>query len=88
MSRVGCSGCEDMVAEDGELVERRRWCTEDGASGWPGEAAVYKLWDGLPPASCRDTRDSRAGARGIMTGRLNCSSNGRHRDIAGLCTAL
>lgn len=50
MSRVGCSGCEDMVTDFPELDERRRCCKEDVEDEVDDGAAIKE--DVVPPARC------------------------------------
>lgn len=84
MSRTGCSGCEDMLAELdelNELVESRRRCTEEDES-----AAATKLFGefGMPPARCWEIKPSRPGARGIMA----CDKRSRDRSDRCICRLL
>lgn len=68
MSKVGCSGWEDMVVDVVELEESRRCCaTSDAGEVLEETAAIYAE---LPPAMCWEIRDSRLAGRGGMILRL------------------
>lgn len=79
MSKVGCSGWEDMLLLVDWLEESRCWVVVEATSGAEEElveaAAIYA---GLLPVMCCEIRDSRLAGRGDMIMRLR---RGRDRYI-------
>lgn len=77
---MGWSGCEDILTEFPEVVERRRCCTEVAKGELDDGAAIRE--GALPPARCCWSCESRLGARGnIIAWNIRSCAGRRDRDI-------